>query len=75
MPRLPVVTGRVVLKALERGGFVVVRIKGSHHFMRHPGTSKGVPVPIHGNRDIPAGLLKAILAEAGLSVDEFIALL
>lgn len=75
MPRLPVLTGREVLKALERAGFIVVRVRGSHHFLRHPGTSKGVPVPIHGNRDLPAGTLRAIIAEAGLSVDEFIALL
>jgi predicted RNA binding protein YcfA (HicA-like mRNA interferase family) len=68
-------TGREVLKALERAGFIVVRVKGSHHFMRHPDTLKGVPVPIHGNRDLPAGMLKAIISQAGLSVDAFIALL
>jgi predicted RNA binding protein YcfA (HicA-like mRNA interferase family) len=64
-----------MLKALERAAFTVVRVKGNHHFMRHPDTSKGVPVPVHGNRNLPPGLSKAIIAQAGLSVDEFIALL
>jgi len=75
MPRLPVVTGRDTRKALEKAGFVVIRVKGSHHFMRRPGDSKGVPVPIHGSRDLPPGMLRAIIDQAGLSVDEFIALL
>ncbi len=34
MTRLPIVTGPQVVRALERGGFVI-RIKGSHHFLRH----------------------------------------
>jgi len=34
-----------------------------------------VSVPIHGNRELPIGTLSAILGEAGLSVEEFIALL
>lgn len=35
MKRLRRVTGRQALKALQRAGFVVIRAKGSHHFVRH----------------------------------------
>ena len=75
MPRLPALTGREVLRALEGAGFELVRVKGSHHFLRRRGASQGVAVPVHGNRDMPAGTLRSIIAQAGLSVDEFIALL
>ena len=34
--KLPALTGAEVIRALERGGFVVVRVRSSHHFMRHP---------------------------------------
>ena len=75
MARLPVVTGRQVVGALERGGFVVLRIRGSHHFMRHnSGATRTTVVPVHGNEDLGRPLLRKILADAGLSTDEFIAL-
>jgi predicted RNA binding protein YcfA (HicA-like mRNA interferase family) len=34
--KLPALTGADVIRALERGGFAVVRVRGSHHFLRHP---------------------------------------
>ena len=73
MPKLPVLTGREVLRALETAGFELIRVKGSHHFLRRSGAPQGVAVPVHGNRDVPAGTLRSIIAQAGLSVDEFIA--
>lgn len=36
MNRLPRIRGRDLLKALQRAGFEVVRVRGSHHFLRHP---------------------------------------
>ena len=43
---LPTITGAKVVRALERAGFTVVRISGSHHVMRHPdGRTVVVPVP------------------------------
>ncbi|MDQ2633611.1 MAG: type II toxin-antitoxin system HicA family toxin [Pseudomonadota bacterium] len=52
-----------------------MRVKGSHHFLRRSGASQGVTVPAHGNRDVPSGTLRSIIAQAGLSIDEFMALL
>jgi len=76
MPRLPIVDGRQALRALERAGFQIIRPKGSHHFVRRTGASvRSVTIPVHGNRDLAPGTLRAIIDQAGLSVEEFIALL
>lgn len=52
-----------LLKLLNRSGWVVVRINGSHHVLQKNG--KTIVVPIHG-KDIPIGLLNKILKETGL---------
>ena len=70
MTRLPRVSGKAVVRALERAGFVLVHIRGSHHYLRRPGAQQLVCVPVHGNRDLPLGTLRAILRQAGLSADE-----
>lgn len=49
--------------------------RGSHVYLKHPDAPSLVTVPVHGNRDVPLGTLRSILAQAGLTVDEFVALL
>jgi predicted RNA binding protein YcfA (HicA-like mRNA interferase family) len=71
---IPAVPGAKVIKALEGVGFTVVRIKGSHCFMRHS-DGRAVAVPVHSSRDVPKGTLRAILASIGMTPDEFRALL
>lgn len=74
--RLPSVTGREVVRALERAGFDVVRVKGSHHRMRHREDSARVTtVAVHAGRQMPRGTLADIIDQAGLTIDEFVALL
>ncbi len=76
MPKLPAVDGRQVIRALERTGFQVVPTKGSHHFLREDASSRrSVTVPVHGSRDLAPGTLRAIIDQAGLSVEEFMDLL
>ncbi|WP_131764748.1 type II toxin-antitoxin system HicA family toxin [Candidatus Protofrankia californiensis] len=74
MPPLPVLPGGEVVKVLEKLGFEVVRVKGSHHMMR---SSEGrfTVVPVHPGRDIPVGTLRRIIRDAGLSITEFAAAL
>jgi len=72
MPPLPVVTGRQCVAALERAGFTVRRQSGSHIIMSRPG-SPVLSIPNHN--PIKRGTLRAIIRDAGLTVDEFIALL
>ena len=71
MPKLPVVTGARAVKALGRAGFVVTRRSGSHTIMRHPETMRRVSVPVHSGQDLPPGTLRRIIADAGLTVEQF----
>ena len=66
---IPAVSGAKVVKALERAGFAVMRISGSHHVMRHP-DGRTVVVPVHADRDIPKGTLRNILAIIGMTAEE-----
>ena len=72
--RLPVITARQLVKALERGGFAVQRQKGSHITMRHPVTRFTTVVPMHTG-DMKRPLLKMILKQANLNDEDLRALL
>lgn len=75
MTPLPVVRPEEVIRALERAGFFVERVKGSHHALKHPDKPHlHVTVAFH-KKELPRGTLRSILKHADLSVDEFIALL
>ncbi len=74
MSRLPSLRPRQVIAALERAGFAVARIAGSHYQMFNEQSRRYVTVP-HHNRDLPKGTLAAIIQQAGLSRDEFLNLL
>jgi predicted RNA binding protein YcfA (HicA-like mRNA interferase family) len=65
-----------VVRALERAGFAVIRTSGSHQLLVHADDPRRrTTVPHHGARDLPRGLLRAVIRQAGLTVDEFVALL
>jgi predicted RNA binding protein YcfA (HicA-like mRNA interferase family) len=66
---LPAVSGAKVVRALERAGFSVARISGSHRVMRHP-DGRTVVVPVHAGRDVPKGTLRNILAIIGMTAEE-----
>ena len=72
MTRLPALTPADVIRKLRRAGFVFDRqAKGSHELWYHPATHRRTVVPNHPGKDLPAGTLRAIIREAGLSVEEF----
>jgi predicted RNA binding protein YcfA (HicA-like mRNA interferase family) len=73
---LRALNGRQILRALQKGGFEIVRIRGSHHRLRKPGVAGSkVIVPVHGAHDLPPGTLRSIIDQAGLTVEEFLSLL
>lgn len=74
MPRLPQATGRETVKALNRVGWNVLRQRGSHVHLGKEGVRHVVTVPVH-DEDLRPGTLRAILRQAGVSVDAFIELL
>lgn len=68
-------TGEEIVRALERGGWQVVRQRGSHHRLENADRpANGVTVAVHAGREVPEGTLRAILRRTGLSRDEFDAL-
>ena len=70
MTRLPGVSGKAVVRALERAGFVIHRQTSSHVFLRHRETGATVIAPVHDSRDLPRGTLQNILRRARLTADE-----
>jgi predicted RNA binding protein YcfA (HicA-like mRNA interferase family) len=74
MSRVPSVPSAKVVKALERAGFSIARISGSHHIMRHP-DGRSVSVPVHPGHDMPKGTLRNILAITGLTSQDLARLL
>ena len=69
MPKLPPLTPQKIIKVLEKKGFVLDRIKGSHHVYYHPETRRRVVVPLH-KQDLPKGTLLEILKQADISKKE-----
>ena len=75
MSKLPVVSGKELVNALEKAGFIIVRQKGSHVSLQKitsEGTHRTV-VPLHTK--IAKGTLIDILHQTGLSKEELIDLL
>ena len=68
MPKLPVLSGKDVVKALERLGFELIRQRGSHVIMQRK--SVGCVVPLH--KEVKTGTLAGIIRQAGLTQDEFL---
>lgn len=60
--QLPVISGKELVKLLKKQGFELVRVKGSHHRMKHP-DGRVTTVPVHKNDDLPKGLLRKIIRE------------
>ena len=75
MSRVPRISGGEAVRAFERAGFVVDRISGSHHILKEEGHVSRLSVPVHAGRTLGVGLLSSLINAAGLTVDEFIALL
>jgi predicted RNA binding protein YcfA (HicA-like mRNA interferase family) len=68
---LPRLTARQLIRLLERDGWFVVRQRGSHVFLQHDGKPGTLSVPFHAGRTIGVGLLRAIVRQAGLTIEEF----
>ena len=72
MPRLPVISEDDFVRVMQKIGFVIDYTQGSHMILLHPNRGR-LSVPRH--RELGRGLLRALIRDAGLTRDEFIALL
>jgi mRNA interferase HicA len=69
MPRLSVLTPQKLARALEKAGFELIRVKGSHYYYYNRLTEKIAVVPFH-SKDIRKGTLHAILKDTDISIEE-----
>lgn len=71
MPKLPVIKAKELIRVLSRLGFFESHRVGSHAQLKHADGRK-VTVPIHKGRDMKPGLLRGIINDLDIKVDEFI---
>jgi predicted RNA binding protein YcfA (HicA-like mRNA interferase family) len=74
MTRLPRTTGKEIVRSLQKAGFSVDRTRGSHVFLKHS-DGRATTVPVHSGETLGPGILRSILRDTKLSVEELIALL
>ena len=65
------VSGRDLVKALERHDWQLLRIHGSHHIFGKEGVRERLSIPMHGNTQLKAGLLNHLMKLASLSEEDF----
>ena len=69
--KLPVISGKELVALLEKIGFLVIRVKGSHHRMKHA-DGRITTIPVHKNESLPKGLLRKIIREdLAMSLEDF----
>ena len=74
MSKLPSISGKRLISLLEKIGFEVIRVKGSHHFIKHK-DGRVTVVPVHTNEDLGPGILSKIIKDIDIKRDDFIKLL
>lgn len=64
------ISGKALCKVVERNGWLLKRVTGSHHIYAKKGTRVILSIPVHSNRDLPVGTLRNLLKDAGLSEED-----
>ena len=64
------VTGRELARIIQRRGWTLARIQGSHHVFTMVGRRERIVIPIHGNQPLKQGLLRSLMKIAGLKEDD-----
>lgn len=71
MSKLNPLTAKKMVKMLYRLGFRELRARGNHHYFFNPLTKKTASVPIHGNEELSIDILKEILRDIDLPIEEY----
>lgn len=75
MPELPLCSAAAAASAFMKAGFVFDRKSGSHAVFRKPGHKYHLSIPVHGAKPLGKGLLRSLIADAGLTIEQFCDLL
>lgn len=76
MPKLPVLSGKELIKILSKIGFQHIRTRGSHAILNKNDSEKGkitIPVPLHS--ELAKGTLKSIMNQVGMNLEELLRLM
>lgn len=71
MAKLPVISGKKLLRVLAKHGYRELRRKGSHVFVENV-QGRGTVIPLHGNEDLGKGILKSILHDLEITVEKLL---
>jgi predicted RNA binding protein YcfA (HicA-like mRNA interferase family) len=61
------ISGKDFCKVIERNGWTLARVTGSHHIYFHPEIDRILSIPVHRNQDLKVGTLRALMKVAELS--------
>jgi len=64
------ISGKQLCKLLDKNGWELKKIHGSHHVYMKAGRKERLSVPVHGSKDLKIGLLKTIMKLAGIEENE-----
>jgi predicted RNA binding protein YcfA (HicA-like mRNA interferase family) len=64
------VSGKTLCKIVERNGWELKRVSGSHHIYIKDDIDAILSIPVHSNRDLPIGTLRSIMKDAELTEDD-----
>jgi predicted RNA binding protein YcfA (HicA-like mRNA interferase family) len=64
------ISGKRLCKVVERKGWVLKRVTGSHHIYEKPGVDQILSIPVHRDQDLKVGTLKALMKIAQLSEED-----
>ena len=64
------ISGRELARLVERRGWALARIQGSHHIFTKTGRRERLVIPIHGHQPLKVGLLRALMKIADLTLDD-----
>jgi predicted RNA binding protein YcfA (HicA-like mRNA interferase family) len=71
MPKLPSIPARDVIRVAQATGFTFDRQRGSHAVYFRASDRRRVVIPMHGHKDLKPGTLRGIIADLGMTVDQF----
>ncbi len=66
------ISGKELCKIVQKYGWLLKRIKGSHHIFEKTGLDTTLSIPVHGNKDLKIGTLKALLKQANLTENDLL---
>lgn len=75
MPKLPIVSGIEVIKALSKIGFQHIRTSGSHAILNKQSENGKITIPVPLHKELAKGTLKSIMRQTGLSLEDLLNLL